>query len=242
MSAGDGERHGTLDIDGRPTTFRVDGEAPGRPRFVCAHGAGAPLTSDFMELVTAGLVERGLTVVRFHFPYMHQMVLSGKRRPPERAPVLLATWRAVLARVVTELEDETLCVAGKSLGGRMASLLLAEDADNPASPVARVDAAVYLGFPLHPAGKAGVERAAHLPRVRVPQLFVSGDRDALADPALLTSVFDASSGAVPGPVAGELLRVEGGDHSLAVRGGVGWAGADSWLDAIAAFVARVGRA
>jgi predicted alpha/beta-hydrolase family hydrolase len=119
-------------------------------------------------------------------------------------------------------------MAGKSMGGRMASMLLAEGrADD-------VRGAVYLGYPLHPAGRPERERAAHLPDVRVPQLFVSGTRDALADQHRLSEIVADLDRA-------ELLLIPGGDHSFARRkkDEAEYGPAPDWPAAVADFVARV---
>jgi predicted alpha/beta-hydrolase family hydrolase len=179
-----------------------------------------------MEAVTAGLLRRSMTVVRFHFPYMERAVREGRRLPPDRAPRLIATWRALVERAARYWSDAPLVLAGKSLGARMASMLLA----GGGAPAAR--AAVYLGYPLHPPGRPEKLRSAHLPDVPVPQLFVSGTRDPLCDLTLLRPVLDRI-----GPRA-RLVRVEGGDHSLARTRSDPLAGFEVWLDATASFVRK----
>jgi predicted alpha/beta-hydrolase family hydrolase len=178
---------------------------------------------------SAGLVERGCSVVRFHFPYMQERVDAGRSRPPDRAPVLLDAWRAMLDEALGWPGRGPLVLSGKSLGGRMASLLLA------AGRAPEAVAAVYLGYPLHPAGRPERPRVEHLPAVTVPQLFVSGTRDALATFALLEQALRSCRSA-------ELLVVPGGDHSLAVRQRDRQAPpAPPWLDGVAAFVHRHAR-
>lgn len=207
---------GEIEVEGRPVGFVREGPTGGRPLVVLAHGSSAPMTHPFLETVASGLVARGLTVARFHFPYMERRVREGVRRPPDRTELLLATWRAMLARAARWRSAGPLFLAGKSLGGRMASMVLAAGE----APAAR--GAIYLGYPLHPAGKPERLRDAHLPRVTVPQLFVSGTRDPLCDLDLLRPVLDRI-----GPSA-RLRLVEGADHSLA--------GSAGWLDAVAEFV------
>jgi uncharacterized protein len=217
---------GLLDVDGKPARWRRDGALDGRPVVLFAHGAGADEESPFMAAVAAGLVARGMTVVRLRFPYMVRAERERRRFPPDRAPVLVATF----ATLLREVEDwalparTPLILAGKSMGGRMASMLLAE------STPAGVCAAVYFGYPLSPAGRPAVLRAEHLPRVAVPQLFVSGDRDALCDLALLRRVLE------PLGRRAQLHVVAGGDHSLAPSRREPMRDSDGWLDATARFV------
>jgi predicted alpha/beta-hydrolase family hydrolase len=207
-------------VDGLVTRWVEDGDEG--PRLVLGHGAGAPLDSPFMQHVAEALAARGLRVVRFHFPYMERAQREGRRRPPDRMPRLVATWRALLER----LEPGPLAIGGKSMGGRAASELLASD-----DPPSNARCAVYLGYPLHPPGKPERRRDAHLPAVRVSQLFVQGERDALGTADEVAEVVGALEKAT-------LLRVPRGDHSLAPSRRRPFDGADVWLDAIASFVRR----
>jgi predicted alpha/beta-hydrolase family hydrolase len=158
---------------------------------------------------------------------MERNATEGRRGAPDRPPVLLATWRVVVAAAAAMAPDATpLVLAGKSMGGRIASMLLAE------GPPPQVRGAVYLGYPLSPAGRPDVARADHLARVRVAQLFVSGSRDSLCDLGRLRTVI--------APIAGARLHVvEGGDHSLATSRKDPLAGSDAWLDVVAQFVRDV---
>jgi len=196
--------NGTLDIAGRPAAWLREGALDGRPVVALAHGAGAALDSAFLEDAARDLVDGGVCVVRFHFPYMQQRVDTGSRRPPDRSPVLLDCWRALLDRIAGMRGAGPVVMAGKSMGARMASMLLAE------GRAPEVRGAVYFGYPLHPSGKPERLRSEHLPDVPVPQLFVTGTRDALAELPLLRRALKPVEGA-------RLLVVEGGDHSLARR-------------------------
>jgi hypothetical protein len=181
-----------------------------------------------MQGVAAGLVERGVSVLRFHFPYMERSLREGRRRPPDPTPVLLDACRAVVELANDWLAAPAaprLVVGGKSMGGRMLSMLLAEEPGIAAG-------AVYLGYPLHPPGRPGSRRGTHLARVRVPQLFISGSRDALARLDLLRAVVEPLQ-------AARLVVVEGADHSLAVSRRDAMAGSDAWLGAIARFIHEV---
>lgn len=148
--------------------------AAARAILVLAHGAGAGMSHPFLAAVADGLAERGIATLRYQFLYME----AGERRPD---PPRLA--QAVVRAAV--LEAERRCpelprfAGGKSFGGRMTSQAQA------ASPLPGVRGLVFLGFPLHPAGKPSTERAKHLSAVDVPMLFLQGTRDKLAGVSLL---------------------------------------------------------
>ena len=154
---------------------------PARPRALCvlAHGAGAGMRHPFMESIARRLAAHGIGTLRYQFPYMEQ----GGRRPDPEA-VLLATVRAAVAAGREEAGRLPLLAGGKSMGGRMTSRAAA------AAPLCGVTGLVFLGFPLHPAGQPGISRAEHLARVDLPMLFLQGDRDTLADLALLRPVVE----------------------------------------------------
>jgi predicted alpha/beta-hydrolase family hydrolase len=150
-----------------------------------------------MVSMARAVAERGIAVVTFNFLYS-----EARRRAPDRPDVLLGTWRAAIDAVRSRLEPERLAVGGKSMGGRMATMLAAE-------PDVAVERLVLLGYPLHPPGKPQQLRVAHLRKVRAPMLFVQGERDTFGTPAELRPHLE-------GLAAGtRLLVIEGGDHSLA---------------------------
>jgi len=170
--------------DVRTLTIAVDGihrvsallQRPPRVRacYVLAHGAGAGMTHPFLEAVAAELGERGIATLRYQFPYMEQ----GAKRPD--APALAqATVRAAVAEAGRRVPELPLFAGGKSFGGRMTSQAQA------AESLAGVRGLIFLGFPLHPAGRPSDDRAKHLFDVQIPMLFLQGTRDALADLALL---------------------------------------------------------
>lgn len=142
-----------------------------RATLILAHGAGAPMDSDFMRRMAESLAARGVTVVRFEFAYMAARRLDGKKRPPNPQVKLLEQWRAVHAEVRQQVAGP-LAIGGKSMGGRMASLLADE---------LGADALVCLGYPFYAAGKPDKPRVAHLAELRTPTLIVQGERDALGD-------------------------------------------------------------
>jgi predicted alpha/beta-hydrolase family hydrolase len=155
--------------------------APARPRalYVLAHGAGAGMRHPFMESIARRLAAHGISTLRYQFPYTEH----GGRRPDPEA-VLLATVRAAVAAGREEAGRLPLLAGGKSMGGRVTSRAAAS------APLPGVTGLVFLGFPLHPAGQPGISRAEHLARVDLPMLFLQGDRDTLADLALLRPVVE----------------------------------------------------
>lgn len=173
--------------------------ADARGLLVLGHGAGAGMRHAFLEEVSARLARRGVATFRYQFPYLEQ----GRRSPSPR-PLLLATVRAAVEAAAGAAGDLPLVAGGKSMGGRMTSLAASE------APLPGVRGIAFLGFPLHPAGRPGSERAAHLERVELPMLFVQGSRDELADLGLLRPIC-ARLGA-----RATLHVVDGGDHSFRV--------------------------
>jgi predicted alpha/beta-hydrolase family hydrolase len=148
-----------------------------RGLLVFGHGAGAGMRHRFMEAMSRHLAAVGMATLRYQFPYME----AGRRRPDARA-ILLATVRAAVEAARAAAPDLPLLAGGKSMGGRMTSLAAA------AAPLAGVRGLVFFGFPLHPAGRPGTERADHLERVELPMLFLQGERDQLAELELLRPV------------------------------------------------------
>lgn len=160
-----------------PVSALLEAPAGASACYVFAHGAGAGMRHAFMESVAAGLSQRGIASLRFQFPYMEQ----GSKRP-DSPKVAHAAVRAAVAEAARRMPATPLFAGGKSFGGRMVSQAQALE------PLPGVRGLVFLGFPLHPAGKPSVERAAHLGAVQIPMLFLQGGRDALAQPALLEPV------------------------------------------------------
>ena len=151
-------------------------DAPDRMRasYVFAHSAGAGMTHPFMASVAAALVQHGIAVFRYNFPYM-----EARQGRPDRPAVATATVRAAVGEATRLAPDVPLFAGGKSFGGRMTSQAQAT------TPLPGVRGLVFFGFPLHPAGKPSDERAAHLDDVAVPMLFLQGSRDKLAELDLL---------------------------------------------------------
>jgi predicted alpha/beta-hydrolase family hydrolase len=138
---------------------------------ILAHGAGAPMDSEFMQTMAQSLAARGIAVVRFEFAYMAARRLDGKKRPPNPQAKLLEQWREVYRQVRQQVAGP-LAIGGKSMGGRMASLLADE---------LGADALVCLGYPFYAVGKPEKPRVAHLAELSTPTLIIQGERDALGD-------------------------------------------------------------
>ncbi len=137
------------------------------PIFIMAHGAGAPMDSDWMNDLTKALVTEGIQVVRFEFPYMVERRENGKKRPPNPQKALLETWNKVIEKVAKSHQGP-LFIGGKSMGGRMASLIADE---------APINGLIGLGFPFHAPGKEPGERIDHLRALKTKALIVQGTRD-----------------------------------------------------------------
>ena len=187
--------------------------------FVFAHGAGAGMHHPFMAAVADGLGQRRIATLRYQFPSMQ----AGRRRV-DSPPVAHATVRAATATANALWPGLPLFAGGKSFGGRMTSQAQAID------PLPGVVGLIFLGFPLHPAGKPSVERAIHLAAIDVPMFFIHGERDALAE----MPVFDAMSKGL-GSLANR-EDVAAADHSFHVPKRTGTTDdqvRESFLDAMA---------
>ena len=142
---------------------------------ILAHGAGAPADSTFMEDLSAALEREGIGTIRFEFPYMQKRRKDGKKRPPDREPVLLEYFSGVIDRVRAELGSGSLIlVGGKSMGGRMASILASRRDD--------IDGVICFGYPFHPPGKLDRWRTAHFRDLNCPILVLQGTRDPFGKP------------------------------------------------------------
>ena len=172
--------------------------AEGRPpvTLILAHGAGAPMDSAFMSDMAARLATHGVNVLRFEFPYMAQRRVDAGKRPPNPAPKLLESWREVYAEVRRHVAGK-LAIGGKSMGGRMASLLADE---------LGADGLVCLGYPFYAVGKPQKPRVEHLAALATPTLIVQGERDALGNRA-------AVEGYALSPSI-EVMWLVAGDHDL----------------------------
>lgn len=144
--------------------YIIDGPKSSPLTFAFTHGAGAPVDSDWMNTVTSHIVDAGYRVVRFEFPYMAERRETGKKRPPNTQKLLLETWRTV----IKELGADTLIIGGKSMGGRMASMIADE---------MNVRGVICMGYPFHPPGRPEKLRTEHLADLKTPTLICQGERD-----------------------------------------------------------------
>jgi len=194
--------------------------------FVFAHGAGAGMSHEFIEKVAFGLGEREVATLRYQFPYME----NGSKRPDSPA-VAHSAVRAAVAEAARCCPGLALVAGGKSFGGRMTSQAQA------LAPLPGVRGLVFLGFPLHPAGKPSDARAAHLRDIDIPMLFVQGTRDKLAEPQLIQPLV-ASLGATA-----HLHIVQDADHSFHVpaRSRAGRDPLTEILDAVSAWISAIAK-
>jgi predicted alpha/beta-hydrolase family hydrolase len=170
----------TIAIDaGQSVSGLLQAPPNARACYVLAHGAGAGMAHPFMAAAAHGLATRGIATLRYQFAYMER----GSKRP-DTPKVAHAAVRAAVTEATRLLPDVALFAGGKSFGGRMTSQAQAD------SPLPGVHGLVFLGFPLHPAGKPSDERAAHLSDVQVPMLFLQGTRDDLANLGLLRPLIE----------------------------------------------------
>jgi predicted alpha/beta-hydrolase family hydrolase len=196
-----------------------------RACYIFAHGAGAGMTHPFMEMVAAGLCERGIATLRYQFPYMEK----GSKRPDAPA-VAHAAVRAAVAEAARCCPGLALFAGGKSFGGRMTSQAQA------AAPLAGVRGLAFLGFPLHPAGKPSDTRAKHLFDVDIPMLFIQGTRDKLAELPLLEPIVKRLG------KSASLHLVQEADHSFHVPVRSGRNDRDAMsevLDALSAWIGAI---
>ena len=224
MMAGAGARELTIGVDAtRRVSALLRASADARACYVLAHGAGAGMRHPFMGAIAEALATRGIATLRYQFPYME----NGSRRPDVPA-VAHAAVRAAVAEAARAMPNVSLVAGGKSFGGRMTSQAQA------ASPLPGVRGLVFLGFPLHPAGRPSDERAAHLSDVRIPMLFMQGTRDELAELPLVQSVVTRLG------ANATLEIIDDADHSFHVPARSGRKDADvlaAMADGVAAWMA-----
>src|ERR687891_1961882 len=194
---------------------------PDAPGLILGHGAGAGIRSDFMEFVASGLAARGVRVTRFNFAY-----LEVGKKTPDRQPVLEDTYAAIVEHVRREDQPGRLFLGGKSLGGRIASHLVAGGL--------AADGLVFLGYPLHPPGRPDRLRSAHLTGISAPMLFVEGTRDPFCPLETLEAVRKGLKARTTVAV------IDDGDHSFRVRKTSGRSTSEAWaevVDAVATWLA-----
>jgi predicted alpha/beta-hydrolase family hydrolase len=196
----DESRAVTIDLgEGRTVSGLQLAPEGARACYVLAHGAGAGMTHPFLAACAGELGARGIATLRFQFPYM-----EAKSKRPDPPKVAQGAVRAAVAAAGRLMPGLPLFAGGRSFGGRMASQAQA------AEPLPGVVGLAFLGFPLHPAGKPGRERADHLSLVKIPMLFLQGDHDALAELGLLQPVVAGLGGLA------SLVLFADADHSFHV--------------------------
>jgi predicted alpha/beta-hydrolase family hydrolase len=186
---------------------------------VLAHGAGAEMDSEFMNYFAEGLAERDFRVVRFEFPYMAARRRTGKKGPPDREPVLRQTW----LQVIDSLGADALVIGGKSMGGRIASLV----ADGAAAA-----GLICLGYPFHPTGDPEKLRIEHLKTIKTPTLILQGERDPFGNKAEVTGMKLSKNI--------RLHWLADGDHSFKPRKSSGRTEEQNWREAVETFAQFAG--
>ncbi|MEK6234632.1 MAG: alpha/beta fold hydrolase [Planctomycetales bacterium] len=181
------------------------------PTVVLAHGAGAAMDTDFMNFFAEGFAERDARVVRFEFPYMVKRRETGGKRPPDREPILRRTW----LEIIESLGAENLIIGGKSMGGRMASLVADE---------AKVAGLLCLGYPFHPSGKPDRLRTEHLRTIETPTLILQGERDPMGNRTEVAG-YDLSSSV-------QVHWMADGDHGFKPRKKSGLTVEDNWREGV----------
>ena len=203
------------------TDFLID-EATGKARatLLLAHGAGAPMDSDFMNVLARELAGQGVRVLRLEFPYMAERRRNGKKRPPDRAPVLLQAF----AEALDQAGGESVFIGGKSMGGRMATMLAVEH---------RCRGVVCFGYPFHPSGKPEKTRLDHLPLMQAPALICQGERDPFGNR------HEVAGYSLPATV--QMHWLADGNHDLVPRKVSGVTAAENMQSAVAAVLAFIRR-
>ncbi len=205
------------------TQFLWNGPRTAERTILLAHGAGAGMDTPFMNHFAERLAEHGVRVGRFEFSYMAARRQGGRQRPPDKQPVLRESWLAAIASAAAAAEK--LVIGGKSMGGRIASLVADE---------AGVAGLVCLGYPFHPTGKPQQLRVEHLQRLKTPTLILQGERDPFGDAQEVATY--ALSPRI------EVHWLTDGDHSFKPRRASGRTEQQNWneaLEKIASFVAAL---
>ncbi|WP_417451992.1 alpha/beta fold hydrolase [Kordiimonas sp.] len=198
------------------TDFKQNGMGE-KATILLAHGAGAGMDSDFMVAWATGLAARGFRALRFEFPYMVLRRGDGRKRPPDRAPKLMDAYRQAIddARMLTD--GGKLVIGGKSMGGRIASMVAAEDNN-------ACEGLLLLGYPFHPTGKPEKLRTDHLGDITVPTLIVQGERDPFGGKALVDTLSL--------PTGFTVHWAPDGNHDLSPRKASGHTSEKNWATAM----------
>lgn len=203
------------------TAFLYDGPEKAATTLLLAHGAGAPMDSAAMNAIAQALAKEGLRVARFEFGYMAAR-RQGLRKPPPRAETLLPEYREAVAQLGA---TKRLVIGGKSMGGRVASMVADELYED-----GRIAGLLCLGYPFHPPAKPAQLRTAHLESLQTPALICQGTRDEFGRQEEVAG-YDLSA-------AMEILWLPDGDHDLKPRKSVSGFSAADHLATMAARVAQ----
>jgi len=195
--------------------WKINGPTKAPTTVILTHGAGAGMDTPFMEFFAQGLADGGLRVVRFEFPYMAQRRLGGPKRPPDREEVLRQAW----LEVIGQYRVPRLLIGGKSMGGRIASMI---------ADAAEVAGLVCLGYPFHPVGKPAQTRIEHLRAIKTPTLIVQGTRDP----------FGTQNDVATYPLSAsvQVHWLEDGEHSFKPHKASGRTEAENWQEALTTIV------
>ncbi|MFT6557796.1 alpha/beta family hydrolase [Sneathiella sp.] len=199
--------------------YLENGNANSKTKLILAHGAGAPMDSPFMDYFAEKLAGDDLHIIRFEFPYMQERRENGKKRPPNKQDILLACWRQLIADFAGA---DRLFIGGKSMGGRMASLVADEGG---------VSGLVCLGYPFYAIGKQDKPRIDHLKTLKCPTLVVQGERDSMGNRDAVEH-YDLSDSV-------KVFWTEDGDHSFKPRKASGRTEIENWdaaIDAVKQFI------
>lgn len=200
------------------------------PVCIFAHGAGADMRSDFITQVAEGMAARGIRVVRFNFPYMVKRDKDGKRRPPDRAPKLLSAYEDVIKAL-----NCPVVLGGKSMGGRMSTMLMAENLQREKQDQLPILGSACLGYPFHAPKKDSKDRLDHLKELTAPLLIVQGTRDPMGNQEEVMGYQE--EGRINAAI--KLSWLEDGDHDLKPRKASGYSHQqhkESAIEQVAEFV------
>ena len=202
--------------------IKFDGTHDHPCNLILTHGVGQPMDSPFMDAFAQGLADLGFRVARFEFPYMAARRTDGVKRGPDRPNVLIQTWKDVVRSLGG---GENIVIGGKSMGGRIASMVADE---------VGARGLVCLGYPFHAAGKPDKPRIAHLEKLKTPALIVQGTRDNMGKPEEVADY--------PLSTAIEVCWMEDGDHSFKPRKSSDRTEAQAWheaVDTLAGFISKL---
>jgi predicted alpha/beta-hydrolase family hydrolase len=198
----------------------IDGADAALATLLLAHGAGAAMDSPFMAAIASGLAQQGWRVVRFEFAYMARIRETGRRQGPDRMPVLQEAFRQQVQQEKADEPERPLFIGGKSMGGRVASLLIDELAVSDG-----VRGCLCLGYPFHPPGKPLQLRTEHMAALRTPTLILQGERDSFGRR-------EEVEGYALSPQL-QLGWIPSGDHSFKPTRSSGLSEAQNWATAVA---------